>query len=262
MRFTPILAFGLPLAFCAVSAVRAQQANVTPTPAPVVVAAPPQPVPVSVAPAPTDLPLVIPTPPGGKLRVEMDARSEDILGLMKSFLKGIGETGQLSTPTPAGQTPSDSDLIAQMLEGNNLTDMLKDVNHIHFEVWELPAPPTPPAPTLDPKAKGKFLPALAPPPPPPAFDSSAFYETAFSQEGGHRLLYTDADVYKMVMVGFPDRRGFAFAASGAGYVAISRSDGYPNLEVLSSFISRVTTAALKSKTGKSMIDSTMGGDKK
>ena len=252
MRLTRTLAFGLPFMFCAAaSSVRAQTPAVAPPPVPVVI-----------APAPVDIPLAIPTPPGGRLRVEMDARSEDILGLMKSFLKGIGETGQLSTPTPAGQTPSDSDLIAQMLEGNNLTDMLKDVNHVHFEVWELPPPPAPPAPMLDPKAKGKFLPAITPPPPAPTFDSSAFYETAFSQEGGHRLLFTDADAYKMVMVGFPNHRGFAFAASGADYVVVSRSDGYPNLEVLSSFMSRVTAAALKSKAGKSMIDMTMGGDKK
>ena len=257
MRLTHALAFGLPLAFCAVSSVRAQQAVVAPAPAPVVVGVPVQP-----ALAPPDLPLAIPAPPGGKLRVEMDARSEDILGLMKSFLKGLGETGQPSMPTPAGQTPSDSDLITQILEGNNLTNMLKDVNHVHFEVWELPTPPEPPAPTLDPKAKGKFLPAVTPPPPVPPFDSSAFYETAFGQEGGRRLLYTDADAYKLVMVGFPNRRGFAFAASGAGYAVVSRSDGYPDLEVLSSFVSRITVAALKSKAGKGLIDSTMGGDKK
>ena len=148
-------------------------------------------------------------PPGAKLRVEMDARSEDVLGMMKAFLKGIGETG--SAPTPGQPAPPRSPM-ADLFANGNLADILKDVNHVHFVVYEV-APGT----------QGVK---------PATFDSNAFYENAFGTEGAHRIMFADADQYKLVMVGCPDRKGYAFAASGGGYVAVSRIDGYPNLEVL------------------------------
>jgi hypothetical protein len=95
---------------------------------------------------------------------------------------------------------------------------------------------------------------MVPTPETPKFDSNAFYEDAFSREGAHRILFTDADEYKLVMVGFPDKRGFAFAVSGGGYVGVSRTDGYPNLEVLSAFISQMTAAVLHSQTVKKLMD--------
>ncbi len=218
---------------------------------------------------PTPALLVIPAPPGAKLRVEMDARSEDLLGMVKSFLKGVGETG----PTPsaqAGKAPANP--IADALEAGNLADTLKDVNHVHFVVYELPGPTAPP-PTLPFTLPGKLhgkavkahlaLPQFAPMSAPVSnFDSNAFYESAFSAEGAHRILYTDADAYKLVMVGFPERKGYAFAVSGAGYVAVSRTDGYPNLEALTAFVSRFTSAVMNSKMVKDAVSGTMGGDKK
>jgi hypothetical protein len=211
-------------------------------------------------------PLVIPAPPGGKLRVEMDARSEDLLGMVKSFLKGIGETGP--PPTAPGQTPAPPNPIAQAISGGDLAALLKNVNHVHFVVYEIPgadaaASPvsvqvTPVRPGLK---KNVQITVITPPAPVtpavPAFDSNSFYENAFASEGAHRILYTDADAYKLVMVGFPDQHGFAFAASGGGYVVVERSDGYPDLEVLSAFISRLSSAALNSPTIKKAMTSAM-----
>jgi hypothetical protein len=206
--------------------------------------------------------LVIPAPPGAKLRVEMDARSEDLLGMVKSFLKGIGETGE-PAPTVPGQTPAPPNPLAQAISSGDLAAMLQDINHVHVAVYELagptppltmPAIPTPGKPGVKKTALMTFTPS--PVAPVPAFDSNTFYENAFAAEGAHRIMFADADVYKLLMVGFPDKRGFAFAASGGGYVVIERSDGYPNLEVLTAFISHVTTAVLNSKTGKKMMDST------
>ncbi len=209
--------------------------------------------------------LMIPAPPGGKLRMEMDARSEDLLGMVKSFLKGVGETNASGTAKTDKLQPNP---IADALDAGNLADTLKDVNRVHFVVWELPGPPTPlpsfvPVMPGKPHAKpAKMLPAPPTPPDPVStFDSNAFYENAFAAEGAHRILYTDADAYKLVMVGFPDRKGYAFAVSGAGYVAVSRSDGYPNLEALSAFISHVTSAAMNSKVLKDAVSGAMGGDK-
>ncbi len=212
-------------------------------------------------------PLTIPVPPGGKLRVEMDARSEDLLGLVKSFLKGIGETGA-PTVVPAGTAASPPNPLAQAISNGDLAAMLKDVNHVHVVVYEIPGAAAPASPVsvqvtpATPKLKKSVtvtvITPAAPPAPAapvvPAFDSNSFYETAFAAEGAHRILYTDADAYKLVMVGFPNRQGFAFAASGGGYVVVERSDGYPDLEVLTAFISRVTTTVANSQMGKKMMN--------
>ncbi len=214
--------------------------------------------------APTETaPLVIPPPPGGKLRVEMDARSEDLLGMMKSFLKGIGETGQ--PVAVLGRPASPPNPVAEAIANGDLAAMLKDVNHVHIAVYEIPGAAGPsPVMMITPVQPGlkKSLvagPVVPPVPVVPTFDSNSFYESAFAAEGAHRLLYTDADAFKLVMVGFPDRRGFAFAASGGGYVFVERSDGYPDLEVLTAFISHVTTAVVNSQMGKKMMNSAVGG---
>ena len=74
-------------------------------------------------------------------------------------------------------------------------------------------------------------------------------------------MFADADQYKLVMVGFPERKGYAYAVSGAGFVGVSRIDGYPNLEVLSAFISRATAEVMKSQLVKDAMKKGMGGDK-
>ncbi len=228
--------------------------------APVTTASPVMTVPMTMGTSP----LVIPPPPGGKLRVEMDARSEDLLGMMKSFLKGIGETGQPVYPA-SGRAMSPSNPVADAIANGDLAAMLKDVNHVHIAVYEVAGPaPMPLLGLVPPGTIGlkKMLaaPTITPASPViPAFDSNSFYESAFAAEGAHRLLYADADAYKLVMVGFPNRQGFAFAASGGGYVFVERSDGYPDLEILTAFISHVTTAVVNSQIGKKMMNSAVGG---
>ena len=254
----------LPLALTAatllpVPAARAQQ----PAPAAVLVPS---------ASHPETAALAIPSPPGARLRFEMDARSEDLLGLVKSFLKGIGETkgidaARANAAAPAGPVRPVNP-IEEALENGNLADILKDVNHLHFVVWELPPPPSAPTPTTPAKPLPKTLTkpvALAVPaatPSVPTLDTNAFYEGAFQAEGAHRVLYTDVDEFKLVMVGFPDRHGYAFVASdlpasGGGYIAAARADGYPNMEALTAFISHVTSAVMQTKTGKQMMDATL-----
>ena len=269
-----ISALLLPLALTAgallpLTAAHAQQAE---APA----AAPAAPVSVAAPPASVmDLtPLALPSPPGAKLRFEMDARSEDLLGLVKSFLKGLGETSKPGAGTanavPSAATAAPPNPIEEALENGNLADILKDVNHFHFTVWEIP--PAPGAPAAASPAKPGLKPAVL------AMDTNSFYESAFQPEGAHRILFTDADEYKLVMVGFPNQHGFAFAASdltpaAGGYIAAARADGYPNMEALTAFVSRMTAAVMKTGAGKQMMDTVMndspipgvggkGGDKK
>ena len=87
-----------------------------------------------------------------------------------------------------------------------------DVNHIHLIAYEA-------AGSKSPKVTGMivtiFKPGvkklvvitpLAPRVPAAlAFDSNALYENAFAAEGAHWPLFTDADEYKLIMVGLPDR---------------------------------------------------------
>jgi hypothetical protein len=193
----------------------------------------------------------------------MDARSEDVLGMMKSFLKGIGEATPALQP---GQPVPPRNPVADLLVNGNLADILKDVNHVHFVVYEL-APSSPASPLISPTPKKAVnpMPLVTMPTEvvvlPGAFDSNSYYETAFGIEGAHRIMFADAGPYKMLMVGFPDRKGYAFAASGGGYVAVSRIDGYPNLEVLSAFMSRATAAIMDSDVVKDAIKKGANGGK-
>ena len=197
-------------------------------------------------------PLVIPAPPGGRLRAEMDARNEDLLGMTKAFLKGIGETGQPPAAVP-GRALSPPNPVAEAIANGDLAAMLRDINHVHMVVYEMPGAKLTTTLTLKPAAaKGKMV-VQSPKPAAPAFDSNTFYENAFAAEGAHRLLFTDADEVKLVMVGFPNKQGFAFAASGGGYVVVERSDGYPDLEILTAFLSHVTTAVVNSQMGKKVM---------
>lgn len=202
-------------------------------------------------------PLALPSPPGAKLRFEMDARSEDLLGLVKSFLKGLGETRKGETVSANTAPAAPINPIEEALENGNLADILKDVNHFHFVVWEVPPPASSSAGAAKPLLKPSVpVSALA------ALDTNSFYETAFQPEGAHRVLFTDADEYKLVMVGFPGQHGFAFAASditpaAGGYIVAARSDGYPNMEALTAFVSRMTSAVMKTHAGKHMMDSVL-----
>lgn len=241
-RFLPLTlttAIFLPL-----SAAHAQQAETPPAPTVTV--------PATTASLSDMAPLALPSPPGTKLRFEMDARSEDLLGLVKSFLKGLGEThkpGSTMTNTfPAAGPAAPVNPIEEALENGNLADILKDVNHFHFTVWEVP-----------PGTKTGVKPAASAV---TALDTNSFYEAAFQPEGAHRVLFTDADEYKLVMVGFPNHQGFAFAASdltpaAGGYIVAARSDGYPNMEALTAFVTRMTSAVMKTGTGKQMMDSVL-----
>lgn len=251
----------LPLALSAATLLPSSTAHAQQAAAPM----PAAPVAATPAPLPEMAVLAIPAPPGAKLRFEMDARSEDLLGLVKSFLKGIGDsksTDQSKATIALSSAPvTPANPIEEALENGNLADILKDVNHFHFAVWELPPPLAVPAP-----AKAQAAAPVAPMDSTPPLDTNSFYEGAFQSEGAHRILYTNVDEYKLVMVGFPDHHGYAFAASdlpaaGGGYVAAARADGYPNMEALTAFITHITSAVLKTKTGKDMMDATLNSVK-
>jgi len=70
----------LPLALAAATLLPASSSPISVTPPP--------------APPPETAALAIDTPPGVRLRLEMDARSEDLLGLVKSLERHRGDQGR------------------------------------------------------------------------------------------------------------------------------------------------------------------------
>lgn len=207
-----------------------------PTPAAPPVSAP---VPLSVS----DALLPIPMPAGATVQVEMDVHDDDLLGVYKSFLRGIGQAAQTMPLYPeATHTSVSNAQMSAIINSTDLSDMLKGTTHVHLLVMQVPgASPfaaAMPVKTLKHKAAAVRVPAALP-------DQTAFYETAFGAEGGHRILYTNVDPLHLTMVSFGHTRGYAVMVQVPGTIAVMRADGYPDLSKLSALVTQVSAAAAK-----------------
>ena len=209
--------------------------------------------PIPVTATTPDPALVIPAPPNMTVQVEMDLHDDDLLGVFKSLLRGVGQAaGSARSATeakpPSAKTPQDAD-IAAILNNADLSDVLKDVTHIHFVLYQSPAPPAGAAARRAVKpgvfAAGPTLPA----------DPTAFYETAFSAEGGRRIIYVNDDPLHVLMTTFGKGHGFAFLVQSPGSVGVLRADGYPDLSKLAALATSVGTTY-----GKSVMDDAMKPD--
>lgn len=245
------LATLLALAACTPLSARAQ----TPAPAPLA----PAPAAISLAPAaisPASAPAVsavplsvsdallsIPMPAGATVQVEMDVHDDDLLGVYKSFLRGIGQAAQnMPIYSEPVRTASGTVQMATVLSNADLSDILKGTTHVHLLVMQVPGA-SPFAPTITAKTlKGKLVKA---PPAPTTPDQTAFYETAFGAEGGRRILYTNIDPLHLTMISFGHTRGYAFMVQVPGTIAVMRADGYPDLSKLSALVTQVGAAAAK-----------------
>ena len=192
--------------------------------------------------APPELPILsVAMPPQARLRFDVDARDEDILGVVKSLLRGFkGQSLKSLLPAPnaagaptsangatpggvasSGASPDVMQSAAiQLLSDVDLETVLRDVTHLRVVFFEVPY-------SRRPYSSAKAVDSAIR----PALQSVvSFYEQAYlTREGGHRIARMDFDDVQMLTVGFP-QRGFAmvFQAPGIGFVV--RADGYPNLE--------------------------------
>lgn len=242
----------LALAACTPLSVLAQAA--APPPTPLAAPAPPPaslPLPAPVSTRLSDALLSIPMPAGATVQVEMDVHDDDLLGVYKSFLKGIGQAAQnlplysepVRTTTSTTQTTTVSTQMATVLSNADLSDILKGTTHVHLLVLQVPGASRF-TPTLTAKVlKGK--PIKAAPSIPATPDQTAFYETAFGAEGGRRILFANIDPLHMTMVSFGHARGYAVMFQVPGTIAIMRADGYPDLSKLSALVTQVSAAAAK-----------------
>lgn len=244
---TALAACGAALALGANGPARAQQTHAAPPP---VIVAPglgtaPATTPVTdpTTPAAPEQNLAIPAPGGLALQVEMDLHDDDLLGVFKSLLRGVGQaagSAQDSAPSrPASKNaPSDADIRA-ILSNADLSDVFKDVTHIHFVLYG------PPAARARPGAAAR---APAPAPNLPA-DPTALYENAFASEGGRRIIFVNSDPVHVIMTTFGKGHGFAFTVQSPDSVGVLRADGYPDLSKLAALATSIGAAA-----GKTVMD--------
>jgi len=177
--------------------------------------------PTVATPAPPSV-LSIALPPNAHLRFDLDAQDEDVLGVVKSLLRGFngahlkGAERPLKDPaSPSSGSASDAsgDAALKMLSDADLETMLRDVHHLRVVVFETPRD----------YGNSRNQSALS-------RSVLNYYQSAYiGREGGRRVMRADLDDVQMIGVGFPNH-GFALVFQGPGIGAVVRADGYPNLE--------------------------------
>ncbi|HEX8235974.1 MAG TPA: hypothetical protein VF600_08455 [Abditibacteriaceae bacterium] len=191
----------------------------------------------SVVPAPTAAILSIPLPPNARLRLDVDARDEDVLGVVKSFLRGfkgnslkdvLDSMNRVHTPANGDNTsagaPADIQTSAalRMLSDADLETILRNVKQLRFVVFETANPYRSGNNSSYQSSRARATQA--------AQSVLAYYENAYlTREGGRRIARGDFDETQMMVVGFPGR-GFAVLFQTPGLGVVIRGDGYPNFE--------------------------------
>ena len=198
-----------------------------------------------------DLPLLIAPPPGGgRVTLEVDARNDDVLGLVKDLLEGLtsespsvkGKPAPAVTtkpktavgarksgkPAPAVAPPKSPDEnesgneFVDMLKQAGITDVLRPISHIHVLVIKMPPPPAQiPANWAD-------------------SDPVNFYSTGFRSEGGHLLVWSDQKSQLLIMGFDSPRKHFAVVSRSGSTITVVRADGYPDVKKLSKLITMFT----------------------
>ncbi len=197
---------------------------------------------------PVDQLLAIPVPANVRVRLDFDTRGDDLLGVMKNFLKGFNGTNIIGSldatraarppkPGVAPQGPlTPSPALTQLAAEADLSLLLKDVNHVHMVIMAVPVGAAHPALHRTPgdlaspgltAAGAQDLPGMM-----------SFYETTFVGEGGHRILWADADDSgRVLMVGFDRPQGYALIVQAPGALVALRADGYPDPESIGPLLS-------------------------
>jgi hypothetical protein len=168
--------------------------------------------------------LSVSMPPYARLRLDVDARDEDVLGVAKSMLRGfkgqnlkpildavVGRAGRFSSSAPLDLEKA---AVLQFLSDADLGTILRDVRHVRFVVFEESA--ARPASYSASRAKPQSV--------------ISYYEQEYlTRQGGRRIARADLDAGQLLAVGFPDG-GFGAVFSSYGTGVVFRSDGYPNFE--------------------------------
>lgn len=176
--------------------------------------------------------LSIPTPPGVTVQVQIDIHDRDLLGVVKSALRGLA-TGAAKAASAAGTAKANAaqSVIANADVDDIVAGTLKNITHVHFLTFQYPGSV---AQEAIPKSYAAASALLATLP-----DQTAFYATAFAQEGGSTLLSSTQNGTRVLIDGFAPGHGFALAAQSPAGVAVLRADGYPDLAKIAALFAQI-----------------------
>lgn len=236
-------------AFCALGAAPVHAQTASPA------AIPTNPAPVM---APVgDWALVIPPLPGGKITLEVDARDEDLLGLLKEFVVSMTSnassaqvavtTAQPARPAPAsgvkknvnkpapGQKIAPPAVVRPPASNGDATG----AQALYGSPWATLLAETGISATLK---TVRHLHVVTVETPAAAMtganavDRIAFYEQAWQVEGGRLLVRSGTNAgSRFLLTGFSaPRKGWALVSEGGNKTTIVRGDGYPNVTALAS----------------------------
>ena len=185
---------------------------------------------------PAEAPLPIPTPPGAVVQVQMDIHDSDLLGVVKSALRGLASGAARAAGAGGAARPGTAQAI---IAGADVDDIavstLKNITHVHFLTFQYPGSVPQTSVPKAPAAAGALLSTLP--------DQTAFYANAFAQEGGHPLFSSDQGGTRVLIDGFAPGHGFALAAQSPAGVAVLRADGYPDLAKIAALFAQIGAAA-------------------
>ncbi len=189
------------------------------------------------APAPAaETPLPIATPPGAQVQVQMDIHEADLLGVVKSALRGFAFQSARSAAVDKTQPngAAQSVLASADLDGIT-TDTLKNITHVHFLTFQYPGSVAQAAVPKSHDAAAALLSSLP--------DQTAFYANAFAQEGGSPLFSSNQNGTHVILDGFAPGKGFALAAQSPAGVAVLRVNGYPDFTRLGALLAQLKAAS-------------------
>jgi hypothetical protein len=163
----------------------------------------------------------IPLPPNALVQLDIDGTDRDVLGMLKSFIKGVeraNSSKEARQQVATSRATDHSSALLKLLTDKQLSSILSDIHRLHLVTYTLGSDSRTSASAI---AKTDII---------------KFYETPFRAEGGRLLLRGDIKSAKVLMLGFDNPRSFAAIIQLPTTVAVIRADGFPNLEAVGSLI--------------------------
>lgn len=187
------------------------------------------------APAPAaETPLPISTPPGAQ--VQMDIHDADLLGVVKSALRGFASGAARSAAVDKTHPNGAAQSVIANADLDGITaDTLKNITHVHFLTFQYPGSVAPSAVPKSHDAAAALLSSLP--------DQTAFYANAFAQEGGSALFSSNQNGTHIILDGFAPGKGFALAAQSPAGGAVLRVNGYPDFTRLAALLAQIQAAS-------------------
>ena len=158
-------------------------------------------------------PLTISALPNAPVQLELEGTERDILGMLKSFIKGLESANTQQSKSATANT------LLQLLSDKQFSAALKNIHNLHVVVYN-----------LDGLEGSDAIRSKVP-------DPIVFYDKPFRAEGGKRTLTADFKSTKVAMFGFNKVPGFALVVNSPSRVVVVRADGYPDMEVIGRMIS-------------------------